>query len=125
MGLAITRKNVELMGGADQRGERARQGAAVPGATGRQALEEFSSGKYDVAILDLGMPGLPGDQVARRLQQVDPVLARVLFSGWELEMEDPRRPLFDFALRKPLRDFRAVEEMVAQAIVLHDQRQQV
>ncbi|MCC7263738.1 MAG: response regulator, partial [Candidatus Latescibacteria bacterium] len=89
---------------------------------GRQAIEQFSAGSYDVAIIDLGMPGMPGDQVAQRIRQLDPAVATILFSGWELELEDPRRELFDFALRKPLRDLHTFEGVVAQAVLLRDQR---
>ena len=91
-------------------------------ADGREALAAFSAGKYDVAILDLGMPGLPGDQVAQRILAIDPAVGRILFSGWVVEADDPRSQLFDFALQKPLRDLRVFMEVVAQAIVLRDQR---
>ncbi|MCC7263138.1 MAG: response regulator, partial [Candidatus Latescibacteria bacterium] len=74
---------------------------------GGQALEQFHGGNYDVVIVDLGLPGLPGDQVARRLREMDPRVGIILFSGWELDAGDPRRQLFDFTLRKPLRDLKA------------------
>ena len=92
---------------------------------GREAFEQFSAGKYDVAILDLGMPGVPGDQVAQRILAMDPAVGRILFSGWALEAEDPRSKLFDFALKKPLRDLRAFTEVVAQAIALRDRRTKI
>ncbi|MCC7264602.1 MAG: PAS domain S-box protein [Candidatus Latescibacteria bacterium] len=91
---------------------------------GQQALEQFAAGRYDVAILDLGMPGISGDQLARRIQAIDPAVARILFSGWVLEADDPRRALFDLVLQKPLRDLVAFEEAVAQALILRDQRTQ-
>ena len=90
--------------------------------SGQEALATFSAGKYDVAILDLGMPVMPGDQVAQRILALDPAVARILFSGWILEEEDPRARLFDFALQKPLRNLRVFTEVVAQAMVLRDQR---
>ena len=90
---------------------------------GREALVQFSAGKYDVAILDLGMPGIPGDQVAQRMLAIDPALGRILFSGWVLDEGDSRRKLFDFVLTKPLRDLQMFTEMVAQAMALRDQRQ--
>ena len=91
-------------------------------ADGRQGLAQFGAGKYDVAIIDLGLPGIPGDQVAQQIQLQDPAVARILFTGWGLEAEDPRREVFDFVLQKPLRDLRGLEQLVAQAIVLRDQR---
>ena len=49
---------------------------------GEQALEGFAPGKYDVALIDLGMPGMPGDVVAQRMRRADPALAAVLVTGW-------------------------------------------
>lgn len=89
---------------------------------GREALAQFSIGKFDVVILDLGIPGISGDQVAKRIQELDPAAARILLSGWVLESTDPRSKLFDFALQKPLRDLQGFTETVARAIVLRDQR---
>ena len=34
---------------------------------GRKALEQFVSGSYDVALIDLGMSGMSGDRVAKEL----------------------------------------------------------
>jgi len=69
---------------------------------GREALEGFVPGRYDVVLIDLGMPGMPGDQVARRMRDVDPSISAVLITGWELEVDDPRLQEFDFHLEKPV-----------------------
>ena len=61
-------------------------------ADSRQAREQFSAGTFDVAIIDLGMPGIPGDQVAQRIRETDPAVATILFSGWELEQTIPGYP---------------------------------
>ncbi|MCC7264643.1 MAG: response regulator [Candidatus Latescibacteria bacterium] len=89
---------------------------------GQVALEQFRAGTYDVAILDLGLPGLSGDRLAQRIQELDPAVGRILFTGWELEADDPRRRVFDLALQKPLRSLRDFEYHVAEAIQLHDRR---
>ena len=41
-------------------------------------MEEFVHGRYDVALIDLGMPGTPGDRVARQMRQVDPAVVTVM-----------------------------------------------
>lgn len=75
-----------------------------------------------MAILDLGMPGISGDQVAQRILEMDPAVGRILFTGWELDAEDPRRQAFDFVLTKPLRGLHTLKDLITQAIALRDQR---
>jgi PAS domain S-box-containing protein len=68
---------------------------------GAAALECFAPGRFDVAILDMGLPGLAGDELARQLRQIDPSVVTVLISGWNLGEGDVRLEAFDFYLRKP------------------------
>ena len=89
---------------------------------GRQALERLVAGRYDAVLVDLGMAGMAGDEVARRLRQVDAVVATVLITGWELGPADPRREAFDYQLQKPFDDLDEVGRVVAEAIGLHDAR---
>ena len=74
---------------------------AVSANDGLAAVEQFGSGGFDVAIIDMGLPGMPGDQLARRLRQLDPSLVTVLITGWNLGEGDSRLEAFDFYLRKP------------------------
>ena len=89
---------------------------------GREALATFSPGRCDVALIDLGMPALPGDLVAQGMRQVDPSVVTVLITGWELEADHPRLAAFDFRLQKPFDDLGEVEGVVARAIEQHDGR---
>jgi two-component system, cell cycle sensor histidine kinase and response regulator CckA len=98
---------------------------------GRQALERFAPGKYDVVMIDLGMSEMPGNQVAREMMQVDPAASLVLITGWDLTpddqrvtllADDPRLKLFDFHIQKPFDDLDEVEDVVARAIAGHDRR---
>jgi len=89
---------------------------------GREALEQFAPGQYDVVLIDLGMPGLRGDRVAREMKQVDSVVVAVLITGWDLEPDDPRKGVFDFRIEKPFDNLDEVEDVVARAIELHDRR---
>lgn len=74
---------------------------AISVIDGPAAAVAFDAGHFDVAIIDLGLPGLPGDELARQLRQVDPVLVTVLISGWNLGEGDSRLEAFDFYLHKP------------------------
>jgi len=89
---------------------------------GRKAVETFSPGQYDAAVIDLGLPELPGDGVAREMCLVDPCLATVLVTGWELPKDDPRLSAFDFQIQKPFTGLDRVLNTIAQAIELHDDR---
>ena len=98
--------------------------AAVVGS-GAEALERFVAGEWDAALIDLGMPGMPGDRVALRLRELDPQLALVLITGWELPDEDARLEVFDFRLQKPFEDLDEVEEVVVRAVALRDSRRRL
>ena len=89
---------------------------------GPEALEGFKPGRYDVVMIDLGMPDMPGDQVAARIRERDPLVTTVLITGWELDPDDPRRAPFDLHLQKPLEDIRQVRQVIAQAIDIRDER---
>ncbi|MFC1525456.1 ATP-binding protein [Candidatus Latescibacterota bacterium] len=92
---------------------------------GTEAMSNFEPGRYDVALIDLGMPGIPGDRLAAQMRQADPQLAVILVTGWELDDDDPRLSAFDFRLKKPFPDVDDVRRVVARAVWLHDERQGV
>ncbi len=84
-------------------------------------LDEFNSGWFDAALIDLGMPGLPGDALAQTLRSRDATLPTILVTGWDIGETDPRLAHFDFCLKKPFR----VPELLstaAEAIQLRDHR---
>ena len=90
---------------------------------GRKALEEFVLGRYDVVLIDLGMPGMSGDRVAKEMRQRDPLVSTVLITGWVPSEGDPRREPFDLQIAKPFDDLAEINDVVAQAIELHDKRE--
>jgi CheY-like chemotaxis protein len=72
---------------------------------GRRALDRAQSGSYDLAILDIGMPGLDGYQVARALRANpacrDTYLTALTGWGSEADQERARAAGFDAHLTKP------------------------
>lgn len=94
----------------------------IEAANGLQGLAKFAPDDYDVALIDLGLPGLAGNQVARRIKQQDLCVATVLTTAQELGDADPRLKEFDFWMQKPFASLGEVQEVVAQAIRLHDSR---
>jgi PAS domain S-box-containing protein len=90
--------------------------------SGAEALERFRPGRYDMVLIDLGMPEMPGDQVAREMRRMDACVATVLITGWELGEADPRLSGFDLHIRKPFEDLDRVQDALAQGLDLHDAR---
>jgi CheY-like chemotaxis protein len=90
--------------------------------SGSEALEKYAPGRYDVAIIDLGLSGVTGDRVGRLMRQTDECIATILISGWDITEGDPRVAPFDFWLEKPFDDLKQVEAVVAEAVQLHDSR---
>jgi len=48
-----------------------------------EALSHFQEGKYDLALLDISMPGMDGFQLCRELLKRDPKLKVCFFSAFE------------------------------------------
>lgn len=92
----------------------------VPG--GQEALDAFAPGRFDVALVDLGMPGIPGDQVAVEMRRADPALVTVLITGWEISSADRRASPFDFKLKKPFESIDLIEDLIARALFVRSGR---
>ena len=56
------------------------------------------------------------------MRRADPALVSVLITGWELLNGDSRMSLFDFRIQKPFGDLDRVQDIVAQAVELHEER---
>jgi PAS domain S-box-containing protein len=91
--------------------------ATHDGASGLAAIEEF---RPDIVFMDIGMPGLDGYEVCRRIRQMPSQrhVVLVAVTGWG-QAQDKRRALevgFDAHLTKPV-DPDAVAQLLAGAIV--------
>ncbi len=49
---------------------------------GREGLEKFQSGSYDVVLTDRAMPEMNGDQLASHIKKLDPRMPVVLLTGF-------------------------------------------
>jgi CheY-like chemotaxis protein len=83
---------------------------------GLQALEMFGRVQPDVAILDIGMPGLSGHEVARRIrdQRSERAVTLIAITGWGQKADKDRAAAsgFDHHFTKP------VEPTVLSALLL-------
>jgi CheY-like chemotaxis protein len=90
---------------------------------GFEALALIEKQVYDVALVDLGMPGMPGDQVAQQIREYDAHMAIILITGWDL-VENERLKVFDDYLKKPFDTVDKILSAVSRAIHLRDERVQ-
>jgi DNA-binding NtrC family response regulator len=51
-------------------------------ASGREALERLGPGEFDLALIDIRMPGMDGMELQERLRQADPELMVVIMTGY-------------------------------------------
>jgi len=71
---------------------------------GREALERFHNGEYDLVITDRSMPEMNGDQLAASIKFVRPTIPVILFTGFgEFMLASGERPHgVDLVLSKPI-----------------------
>ena len=54
---------------------------------GLKAVELFTQNKYDLVILDQYMPGLNGDQVARKIREINPDIPLIAITSDDGEIQ--------------------------------------
>jgi signal transduction histidine kinase/CheY-like chemotaxis protein len=82
-----------------------------------EALELFEPERYDAVLIDLSLPGVPGDQIAAQIKQMDSAMVTILMTGWVLEEGDPRLVPFDHRVQKPFMP-QDLEQVIRRAIGL-------
>jgi signal transduction histidine kinase len=78
---------------------------------GTMALATALRQRLDIVITDLGMPGINGLEVAKRLQVIAPSVAVVLLTGWGLDTTDARPDNVTSVLNKPVTMTRLAEAL--------------
>jgi DNA-binding response OmpR family regulator len=53
-----------------------------------KALEEFRPGRFDLALLDIRMPGINGFELLKQIKLVDKTLKACFLTAFELETDD-------------------------------------
>lgn len=77
----------------------------VVAADGQAALNLFEErGSFDLLLADLMMPGIRGDELARRLRQIDPELKVLYLTGYSdrLFVGRPKLPENEAFVDKPI-----------------------
>jgi len=60
---------------------------AVASNSGEQGLVHLENDTFDLVITDLGMPGIDGREVARRIKLHTPNMPVILLTGWADELQ--------------------------------------
>lgn len=56
---------------------------------------------FQVAFIDMGLFGMPGDRVRNALKEINPHLVTILMTGWEAQHQGDRAEAFDLTIQKP------------------------
>jgi CheY-like chemotaxis protein len=70
-------------------------------ASGREALEKFKRGRFDLVLMDRAMAEMNGEQTARFIKQLNQSVAIVLITGFS-STESSSKDSVDMVLHKPI-----------------------
>jgi signal transduction histidine kinase len=90
--------------------------------SGEEGLALFEQTPYDLVLIDLGMPHMPGDQVAKVIKKKNAQVMTLLVTGWDLDPNDDRLAWFDGVMTKPFGTLAALRDVVAQMAIAHEER---
>ena len=76
---------------------------SVLASSGEEALKLFYEQEFDLVLTDLGMPGISGWELNKRIKQVHPEIPVVIISGWgaQLNEEEIKTSQVNLVLPKP------------------------
>ena len=100
--------------------------AARPAGSAREALEAIQHQEFDIALIDIKMPGMDGMELQARLKEADPDLAVVVMTGYasvETAVQALKRGAYDY-ITKPV-DPDELSHLVAKALEHQQARREV
>ena len=83
----------------------------VEASNGREALDLFAPGKFDIVITDFVMPEMKGDELAKQIKRICPWQRILMVTGSSGELA-PRGLRVDALLEKPF-DFASLRSALA------------
>src|SRR5436305_4185969 len=90
---------------------------ARPTMGAREALEEIQHAEYDIALIDIKMPGMDGMELQARLKEADPELTVIIMTGYasvDTAVQALKRGAYDY-ITKPV-DPDELSHLVANAL---------
>lgn len=70
---------------------------------GREGLEKFNSGDYQLVLTDRAMPEMNGDQLAQEIKKINPKMPVILLTGFGDGQGTESCPGVDIILTKPFK----------------------
>ena len=98
----------------------------TPASCGKEALTLIASRSFDLALLDIKMPGMDGMELQQRLLEADPDLTIIIMTGYasvETAVQALKRGAYDY-ISKPV-DPDELSHLVERAIELRRTKQEV
>ena len=88
---------------------------------GVSGLEKLADQPYDLVLTDVGMPGLSGWEVAKKVKEINQKTPVALITGYNIifELADLKEKGVDFVLQKPFH-VAEVQQLISQGIQLKD-----
>ena len=99
---------------------------ARPVASGREALEAIQEGDWEIALIDIKMPGMDGMELQGRLKEADPDLTVIVMTGYasvETAVQALKRGAYDY-ITKPV-DPDELSHLVEKALEHRQARREV
>jgi two-component system, NtrC family, response regulator HydG len=99
---------------------------ARPVSGGREALEVIQQSEFDIALLDIKMPGMDGMELQARLREADPDLTVVIMTGYasvDTAVQSLKRGAYDY-ITKPV-DPDELSHIVGKALEIRLTRREV
>jgi len=100
--------------------------ATVRASSGAQALTRLAEGGLSAAVIDLGLPGMDGIELSRRIRLASPELPLIILTGQgtlDTAIEGIRHGVFDF-FEKATLNLGALERSVRRAVERAEMRRQ-
>jgi PAS domain S-box-containing protein len=87
---------------------------------GDEALSVFKADSFDIVLTDLGMPGMSGWQLAKKIKELNPKTPVAIITGWGLQVDPQRmrRTGVDLFISKPFK-IADIRKMVSEGIKLN------
>src|SRR5512142_2650578 len=100
--------------------------AAQPVPSAREALETIQQREFDIALIDIKMPGMDGMELQARLKEADPDLTVIIMTGYasvETAVQALKRGAYDY-ITKPV-DPDELSHLVSKALEHERARKEV
>ncbi|MEW6327958.1 MAG: ATP-binding protein [Thermodesulfobacteriota bacterium] len=89
----------------------------VTATNGESGIELFQRGRFDLLMTDLGMPGMSGRVLTRKIKDLRPDIPTIMITGWgaQLDSETLKDDGVDFLVSKPF-DYEKIMRVIQDAL---------